>query len=143
MPHRIRAGGVVLPLTLSGEYDDPEFKPNQEQKQATGSSDTWISGTNTPGAARLHLRVVVSSVTPQGTEDAVERWAELFRKTDRFYDEYSTRFLIINGWPTLTFDRRKGRTSKHITVDWPLKNPYWHEEDSNGTLIPGSTRLSP
>ena len=143
MPHRIRAGGVLVPLTLAGEYDDPEFRPNQQQQQATGSGQTWISGTNTPGAARLKLRVAVSAVTPQGTEDEVERWTALFRSTDRFYDEFSQRFLIVNGWPTLGFDRRKGRTTKHVTADWPLLDPYWHEEDASGNILPGSTRLSP
>ena len=40
MPHRIRALGIIVPLTVPGEYDDPEFTPNQEQKQATGATNT-------------------------------------------------------------------------------------------------------
>ena len=143
MPHRIRALGIIVPLTVPGEYDDPDFTPNQEQKQATGATNAWVSGPRTPRPARLRLRVAVSSVTPQGCEDEVERWLQLFLNTDRFYDEYSTRFQLIGGFPTLTRDKRKGRTTKHVSADWPLVNPYWHEEDASGNLIFGSTRLSP
>jgi len=144
MPHRLRAGGVIVPLTLSGEYDDPDFKPNQEQKQATGAVGTWISGPATPSGARLKLRVAISAVTPQGCEDEVERWLILFRQTDRFYDEFSKRFLQINGLPTLSRSGRKGRTTKHVDVDWPLKTPYWYDEDASGAILnPDSTRLSP
>ena len=143
MPHRLRAGGVLVPLTISGEYDDAEFKPNQVQLQTTGAVGTWISGPATPGPARLKLRVAVSSTTPQGCEDEVEKWLTIFRTADRFYDEVSTRFYIINGLPTLGRDKRKGRTTKHITVDWPLLDPYFHELDATGNVIPGSTRLSP
>ncbi|WP_407572146.1 hypothetical protein [Deinococcus altitudinis] len=85
----------------------------------------------------------MSATTPVGCEDAVEGWLEVFRAADRFYDEVSTRFYIINGLPTLVRDKRKGRTTKHIEVDWPLLDPYFHEVDGNGNVIPGSTRLSP
>jgi hypothetical protein len=143
MPHRIRAAGVMIPLDPPGEYDDPGFTPNQTQKQATGAVTSWTSGLPTPAPARLKLRVAVSSATPQGCEDEVERWTAIFRRAERFYDEFSTRCLLIAGLPTLTFDRRKGRATKHIAADWPLLDPYWHSEDGNGNLIPGSTRLSP
>lgn len=135
---RLRSGGVQVPLDV-GEYDDPTLKSNQEQHQATGSQQAFVTGPNTFAPSRLTIRIVVTGITPQGCEDAAERLIQLALAADRYYSEISDRFLLLNGRPNISRDKRKGLTSKQLTIDWPLRDPYWHEE---GETLP-STRLSP
>ena len=138
MAHQVRTANGWLDLPPTVDYDDPEYKPNQEQKQTNGAPNSWVTRGTTPGMARLKVKLIVSGTTPQDCEDAVERLCVAFRAASAFRDSVGQSYLLINGLPTITRGKFRGRCNRDVQVDWPLLNPYWHTSDTDT-----STRLSP
>ena len=139
MFHQLRVGTdtwIQLPPTT--DYDDPEYRPNQEQKQTNGAQNSWVTLGTTPGMARLKLKLTASATTPQACEDEVERLCAAFRAATAFRDGVGPSYLQINGLPVITRGKFRGRCNRDVQVDWPLLNPYWHMADNDD-----STRLSP
>ncbi|ULH17339.1 hypothetical protein MF271_19305 (plasmid) [Deinococcus sp. KNUC1210] len=139
MAHQLRASSTWIELPPTTDYDDPEYKPNQEQKQTAGAVQTWVTRGTTPAGARLKMKLTVSATTPQACEDEVERLCAAFQTADAFRDGVGTRFLRINGLPSITRGKFRGRCNRDVQVDWPLLTPFWYDDDTDYT----STRLSP
>jgi len=134
MIHELRVGADTwIELPPTSDYDDPEYKPNQEQKQTNGAQNSWVTRGTTPGMARLKMKLIVSGTTPQDCEAAVEQLS-----ATAFRDAVGPSYLQINGLPLITRGKFRGRCNRDVQVDWPLLNPYWHTTDNDS-----STRLSP